>query len=1232
MSWLRNTKILSAIIFLVLIGLIWFAGPYMGLKSSEARFTVIILILLIWVAILMVGKVIQERSAKLLEKVLRRKADDAVVSASPEQRAEAAMLRQRLLAAIQTLKTSNLGKTRGNAALYELPWYMIVGHPSAGKSCALSHSGLKFPLAAKGSASVQGIGGTRNCDWFFSTEGVLLDTAGRYSTEAEDRAEWLEFLKLLKKHRPKAPLNGILIALSLPELLQHHSEAFIHYARQIRQRINEVDDTFGTKVPVYLVFTKIDLLRGFDQFFEDLTEEERKQVWGATLTHEQPENFNAVKAVGQHFDALFHGLTQLGTDKLASNKANQKRPALFAFPLEFHGIKDAICKFTEHLVAPDPYHTKPLIRGFYLTSALQENSQTVTTTSRISNMFDLTKFGFKPSELAGSKPFFLESLFRQVIFKDMHLVGRTVNPKQNRTKLMGLSAGVLILAIMSGCWTWSFTGNRKLISEAQEELVISKKLFRNGNLGDQLKALQVLQYRLEQLHQFRKQGHPWKIGYGLYQGDEIEKTMRAEYFAGARQVMLEPIREQLEEKLSRSLSGEAPAEGTPPPARAQRSRTGSTILTLPSSSEPSSRGKRIEETYNTLKTYIMLHTRERIDPNHLTDQMPRHWRNWLEAHRGDYPMAEIARMAERTVAFYVSQSKCQDLPLIDNRDDLITQVRNHLRGDVAHFSPLERLYSEMKAQANTRYAPITVARILNNKDMDLIGSSAAVPGSFSREAWDGFFREALTLGSQGKFKGTDWVLASPLPDNLDELGSVEARHQKLLAMYQEDYIKEWEKFLQGVVIHPMGTLERASTSLARFGDPQSSPIKLILMRVATETAWDNPSELNKGGSKAGDSVIARTESLLGVGSSPGSQESKLGRVGGRFAPIAELSTSQAGGRSAVDGYLEILNKIRGKLTGITSSGDIGSGSRALMQATLSGSGSELAEGLNYVDSSMLTRLDETSKDVVRPLLLRPLMESFAVLTGPAQQEINTLWQQRVYGPWSSLATKYPFADSSNDATMAEIAKFLNQNDGTLPKFVENELGNLVARRGDTFVARTWGGQGIGLSPTFLNAISRLTNAASVLHENEASRLEFQPFPTPGLTDILLEIDGQKILYRMGPQIWAPIAWPSLSTSQGARLQVTAFGGATVQIHSFSGRLGLLRLLDNARVDQAGGACSTLEWSMKIPAGSATRASTAAAKGSASPNRIRFNLRIVSGANPLALKALRNHSLPHRICN
>ena len=86
---------------------------------------------------------------------------------------------------------------------------MVIGNPAAGKSSAIYHSGLNFPFEEIHRKTVSaGLSGTRNCDWFFSTDGVLLDTAGRYSVYSEDHSEWLGFLNILKRVVPKHQLMG----------------------------------------------------------------------------------------------------------------------------------------------------------------------------------------------------------------------------------------------------------------------------------------------------------------------------------------------------------------------------------------------------------------------------------------------------------------------------------------------------------------------------------------------------------------------------------------------------------------------------------------------------------------------------------------------------------------------------------------------------------------------------------------------------------------------------------------------------------------------------------------------------------------------------------------------------------------------------------------------------------------------------------------------------------------
>ena len=84
-------------------------------------------------------------------------------------------------------------------SIYSLPWYLLIGEPQSGKSTTLKNSGLEFPVGAD---ALSGSGGTRNCDWWFSNEAVILDTAGRFTFQEEsapDQQEWSTFLKLLRQ-------------------------------------------------------------------------------------------------------------------------------------------------------------------------------------------------------------------------------------------------------------------------------------------------------------------------------------------------------------------------------------------------------------------------------------------------------------------------------------------------------------------------------------------------------------------------------------------------------------------------------------------------------------------------------------------------------------------------------------------------------------------------------------------------------------------------------------------------------------------------------------------------------------------------------------------------------------------------------------------------------------------------------------------------------------------------
>ena len=98
---------------------------------------------------------------------------------------------------------------------------------------------------------MRGVGGTRNCDWWFTDEAVLIDTAGRYTTQertaAVDASAWDGFLALLRKSRPRRPINGVLLTVSIQDLLQQTPAERKDHAAKLRARMQELHEKLGVR-------------------------------------------------------------------------------------------------------------------------------------------------------------------------------------------------------------------------------------------------------------------------------------------------------------------------------------------------------------------------------------------------------------------------------------------------------------------------------------------------------------------------------------------------------------------------------------------------------------------------------------------------------------------------------------------------------------------------------------------------------------------------------------------------------------------------------------------------------------------------------------------------------------------------------------------------------------------------------------------------------------------------
>ena len=1093
--WVLIFTILGLIALSVLV---WLVGPLIGLDD-------------LMIQLLIIGGLWLFAGLIWLIRILRRKKqskslEENVIGASDET----PILREKMQDAMSTLKRSS--SRGGTAYLYDLPWYIIIGPPGSGKTTALVNSGLKFPLAGAGGAeAIAGTGGTRHCDWWFTEEAVIIDTAGKYTTqdnvvESDTTAKsWLGFLDMLAENRPRQPINGVLICISVEDLMvlpEHEKQA---HANAIRRRLDELHNRLNISFPVYFVLTKMDLVAGFMDYFGDLTDQQRAIVWGTTF---QPKDRteNMVASFPDEFDKLMLALSAQQSDRMASEPDPHSRSRAFGFPTQMASLKDTINNFLLEVFEPTRYQADAALRGVYFTSGTQEGTPIDRVLGALSRNFGAQ--GSQSIAFSGKgKSFFLTDLLQKVVFEESGWV--STNLKHVRRAFLLKTASYV--ALFAGCigvaglWGYSYLQNAGLQDQVEKSInnyrekavnLINEVKVGDGDLHTVLDPLDSLR-RMPVGYASIGEEVPFTEGVGLSQHERLQDANVSAYRDALDRLFTPRLIYRLEKQLRDNLDNTAVV-------------------------------------YEGLKVYLMLGGQAKMDEDLVRTWMSRDWERL-------YPGAANVKGRERLME-HLDSALERPTSAVPLNGPLVQQAQRTL----ARMPVADRAYTLLKTRAESAGYDKWVASERGGPDSALVFETrdgapldqVEIPGFFTYVGFhEGFLGQIEQMVERAK--NERWVMG-----NVGEQAAVEAQFKTirsdLMDHYRRDFISEWDQQLSRLKIASVGG-GGDLTVMSALAAP-TSPLKQILQSVTKETQLTQVEEGADTGN-AGDAADREGNKAIKKALQPAGA---LGRVAGAAAQDALAAageTEAVNYGERVEAHFQQIHEFAGAAGGPAAPVDnLIARFNNLYQAMneMQAGGSAKERGAQRMQQELQSLKAETPR---MPAMIADMAEATAgELNGMTLGSLKTVLNQAlgndvVQQCLNIVQNNYPFfPGAAREVTVGDFARLFG-NGGIMANFFNNNLAGMVDRSRQTWQWRRDTALGRQLSNQSLRQFQRAEEIRAAFFPTGSAEVNFTMTPetlSANATSVTFDFDGQKINYAHGSPRPARMRWPGPG---GGRIEV-----------------------------------------------------------------------------------------------
>lgn len=338
---------------------------------------------------------------------------------------------------------------------YKLPWFLSIGAEEAGKTTVLENAGLDLPVAHPeffDEADVE------NCKWWFFDRGIVLDITGQFLLEREtnhsNEKMWNQLLRLLTYYRSRRPLDGIILSIPCDELTgpkRLSPDEILVRAKKIQTKLWHIQRTLGMRIPVYMMITKCDQIRGFRGFAAELPEQSLNNMLGWSSPYALDVRYSP-EWINDAYVSTTRALHSLRNEIFARGVAKENRDDTLIFQVEFEKLFKPLETYTNNIFRESNFHDSFFLRGIYFVGDTGEH--TAVSDLRRKELYAI------PPEAVGSNvedPFkkhdnrrisFIKDLFEEKIFKEYALARPISRILVSSNKLLNLYKTAIIVCLV----------------------------------------------------------------------------------------------------------------------------------------------------------------------------------------------------------------------------------------------------------------------------------------------------------------------------------------------------------------------------------------------------------------------------------------------------------------------------------------------------------------------------------------------------------------------------------------------------------------------------------------------------------------------------------------------------------------------------------------------------------------------------------------------------------------